>query len=119
MTPMQKVDILRAACCIAGCDGEITVSEQSVISRLAAGVGVGKASLDAMVDRALRDTDFHKEQFRVLKADPQESFAALLEVALVDGQVGPEESVVLKSFAEKLEVPEAVFEQVMTELKNN
>ena len=113
MIPMQRVDVLRAACCVAGIDGMPNESEKAVIDKLAAEVGVGKASLDAMIDRSATDPDFHQEQFRVLNADPQGSMAALLEVSMADGSISDEEVSVLRSLAEKLSVPGDVFEQIM------
>jgi tellurite resistance protein len=113
MTPMQKVDVLRAACCVAGIDGKLDEHERAVIDKLAAEVGVGMASLEAMVERGARDPDFHKEQFRVLNADPQESMAALLEVSMADGSISSEEARVLRSLADRLKVPGDVFEQLL------
>ena len=117
MTPMQKVDVLRAACCVAGIEGNIKDSEFRIIDRLADEVGVGKASLDAMIDRGKRDPEFHREQFKVLKADPQESMAILLEVALADGAITDRETSVLRALSEHLEVPANVFEQLIANCK--
>ncbi len=113
MTPMQKVDVLRAACCVAGIDGQPKDAELSVINKLAGEVGVGRASLDAMIQRGATDPEFHQEQFRVLKADPQQSMAALLEVAMADGEISTNEASVLRALAGKLAVPENVFEQLL------
>lgn len=117
MTPMQKVDVLRAACCVAGIDGQPNEAEKVVIQKLAAEVGVGQASLEAMIERGATDPDFHQEQFRVLKTDPQESLAALLEVAMADGTISNEETAVLKALSEKLNVPTEVFQQLIGKVK--
>ena len=113
MTPMQKVDVLRAACCVAGIDGQTNEAERKVIDKLAAEVGVGQASLQAMVERGATDPSFHEEQFRVLKADPQQAMAALLEVAMADGKITQNEAEVLRALSEKLNVPEDVFDQLL------
>lgn len=117
MTPMEKVDLLRAACCVAGVDGKLEEPEQAVVNRLAADVGVGQASLQAMIERGVRDPDFHKEQFRVLKADPQQSMAVLLEVALADGKISDGETDVLRALSQKLSVPGEVFEELIMNVK--
>lgn len=114
MTPMQRVDVLRAACCVAGIDGQPNDAERAVIDKLAAEVGVGAASLNAMVERGATDPNFHEEQFRVLKADPQQTMAALLEVAMADGKISENESGVLKALSGKLNVPADVFDQLMS-----
>ena len=116
MTPMQKVDVLRAACCVAGIDGPPKDSERLVIDKLAAEVGVGQASLEAMIDRGATDPNFHEEQFRVLKSDPQKSMAALLEVAMADGNISDDEKTVLRALAGRLEVAPDVFEQLMSNI---
>jgi tellurite resistance protein len=114
MTPMQRVDILRAACCVAGIDGDITEAENAVISKLAKEAGVGRASLEAMMDRGATDPNFHQDQFRVLKEDPQESMAALLEVAMADGQLSDSESEVLRALSRKLSITSEVFDQLIS-----
>lgn len=110
MESMVKVEVLRAACCIAGCDGEVTSEEQAVLKDLAHTVGVGKASLDAMTARAVGDPEFHKEQFRVLKAEPTEALRLLLKVAVADRGLSKSECHVLKRLALQLDVPEQEFD---------
>jgi len=114
MTPMQRVDVLRAACCVAGIDGTPSESERKVIDRLAAGVGVGRASLEAMFERGATDPNFHEEQFRVLKSSPQESIAALLEVAMADGKLTENETAVLKALADKLGIGDDTFAKLIS-----
>lgn len=101
-SPMRDVEVLRAACCVAGLDGEVTENERAVLDRLADNAGVGRVSLEAMIDRARRDQEFYKEQFRVLKADPGETIKALIEVARADGDEHVNERVVIGHFAERL-----------------
>lgn len=119
MTPMEKVDLLRAACCVAGIDGKVEEPERAVIERLASEVGVGQASMNAMIDRGVRDPDFYKMQFRILKADPEKSMSVLLEVALADGKITDAETHVLRGLSEKLNVPGEVFDKLMISLKGN
>lgn len=113
MSGMVKVEVLRAACCVAGADGEACDKENTVLKRLAKETGVGQASLDAMISRACSDQEFCNEQFRVLKADPREAMAILLEVAMSDGEVDSNEASILKVLAGKLAVPDQVFETLM------
>lgn len=118
MTPMQKVEVLRAACCVAGIDKVVEDNELHLLAKMAKEVGVGKASLAAMVQRATSDPNFHQEQFRILKENPQECLAAVLEVALADGGVSEDETQILRSLSENLEVPSDVFEQLVTQIAN-
>jgi len=109
MTPTQRVEILRACCCVAGADGETTENELQHIKRLAEGVGVGDASLNAMIARAERDQEFFKQQFNILKADPLECLDALLQVTVANGQVKESEFEILKGLANQLEISEDDF----------
>ena len=113
MTPMQKVDVLRAACCVAGIDGNIEGVEKDLLDKVAREVGVGRASLEAMMQRASTDPDFHEEQFRILKSEPQECIATVLEVAMADGSVSEPESEILRSLSGKLNVPDDVFDELL------
>ena len=113
MTPMQRVDVLRAACCVAGIDGTPGESERKIIEKLAADIGVGQASMEAMIARGATDPKFHEEQFRVLKASPQESIASLLQVARADGKLSQNETAVLKSLSDKLGIDDDTFAQLI------
>ena len=118
MTPVEKVALLRAACCVAGVDKEISAEEEVVIRRLASDVGVGKASLQAMMDRATSDQEFYQEQFKAFKSEPQATMAGLLEVAIADGQVSDEEVAVLGELASRLDVPTEVFQELVQRVKS-
>ena len=111
MEAVRKVEILRAACCVAGIDGETDEAELAILQDLAAEVGVGRTSLRAMIERAETDQSFYQEQFRVLKADPSETLKLLLGVALSDGRLGNRESQVLRLLALRLDIEGDQFDQ--------
>jgi uncharacterized tellurite resistance protein B-like protein len=115
MEAMRKVEILRAACCVAAADGETDEGELRILQQLAAEVGVGEASLTAMIDRAESDPNFYTEQFRVLKADPDETLKLLLGVAIADRRLGRDECQVLQRLAERLNVPAEKFNRWLTQ----
>lgn len=117
MSAMVKVEILRAACCVAGAGGDTSVAESEILQRLAKETGVGRASLEAMVSRACTDQNFCNEQFRVLKADPKEAMAILLEVAMTDGVIDEKETQILRVLAERLAVPDEIFETLLAKAK--
>ena len=80
-----------------------------MIDKLAADIGVGKASLEAMIARGATDPDFHQEQFRVLRSSPKESILSLLEVAMADGKLTENEIAVLKALSDKLGINDDTF----------
>ena len=109
MTPMQRVEILRASCCVAGADGEVTTDEMTHLRNLAHSVGVGEASLTAMIERAEQDHDFYKQQFRVLKEEPLVCLDVLIQSTLANGSVKESEFEVLKGLATMLDISDTDF----------
>ena len=118
MSGMIKVEILRAACCVAGANGESSDAERQMLDRLARDAGVGLASLEAMISRACSDQNFCNEQFRVLKADPKDAVAALLEVAMADGTIEDSEAEILKILAGRLDVGDQVFDALLLKARD-
>ena len=107
---MRQVEMLRAACCVAGVDGHASDAEQQILKRLAKEVGVGAASLSAMIELAETDEQYYTQQFRVLKADPQETMQLLFRISLADGSLRKDEALVLKRLSQRLEVPSEQFD---------
>ena len=118
MTPTQRVEILRACCCIAGADGETTTDELTQIKQLAAAEGVGEASLNAMIERAEKDPDFYKQQFKILKAEPMACLDALLRISVANGLFKKSEQRVLRGLAQQLEIDEADFNAKVSTILN-
>ena len=107
---MRQVEMLRAACCVAGVDGHVSDSEQQILKRLAKEAGVGAASLSAMIELAETDKQYYAKQFRVLEADPKETMQLLFHISLADGSLRKDEALVLKRLSQKLGVPSAQFD---------
>lgn len=114
MDASVKVEVLRASCCVAGAGGDSSDAEKVILDRLAREIGVGRASLNAMIERAETDPDFHKQQFDILKAEPKETLAILFQVAMADNVITEDEVNVLRNLADNLNVPQDVFEQLRT-----
>jgi tellurite resistance protein len=99
---MEQVEILRAACCVAAADGEISERERENLTEMANHIGVGTASLKAMMDLALGDKKFHEAQLKMLHKDPREAFATLYRVARLEREVPQDEREVLIQFGRRL-----------------
>lgn len=110
---MTEVQLVRAACCVAGLDQEICDKERPLLDKIARGAGVGRVSLEAMINRARTDQDFYREQFDILKPEPDRAIRTLLKVAMADGVITQEERIILHHFAERLGVDEAKFERLL------
>ena len=112
MTAMAKVEVLRAACCVAGADGKVDDSERNLLVELADRVGVGEASLNAMILRAETEKDFYEKQFQVLKSDPDATMRTLIRVAGDNRKIDPSEVEMLRHFASRLGMPEDRYSSV-------
>lgn len=108
---MRQVDLLRAACCVAGADGETSDSERRVLQRLANQAGVGAASFSAMIECAETDETFYKTQFRAAVSKPQETLLLLFRMAILDGKLRKEEVVMLKRLSGRIGVEPAQFDE--------
>ncbi|MDB4413439.1 hypothetical protein N9189_02830 [Pirellulaceae bacterium] len=113
MKSFEKLEILRAAVCIVGVDGKIDDQELQLVEKLAKEIGVGRASREAMIDRAIDDPDFHKQMFRVLKTETDQTMLIMFHAAMVDGELEDSEIEVLKHFAAKLDVSDETFEKLV------
>ena len=111
--PMRKVEILRAACCVASLDGVVHERERKLLEILRNEAGVGEASFNAMLARAQRDPDFFEEQFRIFRGNAQEILRTLVEVAAADGDITTADRVVLHHFAEKLSMNDEDFQALL------
>jgi tellurite resistance protein len=110
---LDQVEIVRAACCIASIDGQVSEAEETLLRQLAQQVGVGQMSLKAMMDRAKSDPNFYEKQFQYLHADPDVAMKALFRVAVCDGDMNANERVMLQFFADRLGVDDQRFEQYL------
>ena len=117
MTPTQRIDLLRAACCVANADGDAGEPELALVGKLIKEVGVGRASVQAMMERAKIDPAFCEDQFKILKSEPSDAMLFLLQVAMADGKLTDGEVRVLQSLANNLEVPADVFEKLIAQVR--
>ncbi len=100
--PARRVDILRAACCVAAVDRKLHEPERDALLELAEKAGIGEDSLASILERALEDEDFLADQLRLLHDDPVGVIATLLTVASADGRITIDERVLIRFFAGKL-----------------
>ncbi|MFA9477423.1 hypothetical protein ACERK3_03845 [Phycisphaerales bacterium AB-hyl4] len=103
--PRSQVELLRAACCIAGLDREICEKERPLLEALAHEAGVGRASLEAMLSRAKNDPNFYREMFLVLQKDAEAALKLMFDVAAANQEITLEQRVILQHFADQLGVP--------------
>jgi len=108
----EHVEILRAAVVLAVADGKITSSEQGLLRGLAGRVGIGNASLDALIERAQMDATLRDELFQRSMSDPNLTFELLAAAARLDGEISQEERELLIHMMDKLKIPTAQFSEI-------
>jgi tellurite resistance protein len=101
---MEDVDLLKAALAVAMADGDLRRSEIGVIKGLAARVGVGRVSFDAMLGEAEIDDSIADN---ILIRSPERARTALellVAQARIDGEISDEEREVLVRIACSLRI---------------
>lgn len=116
---MSKTEVLRAACCVAGLDGKVCERERVMLERLAEHAGAGKASLNAMIQRAESDPNFYEEMFHSLADDAEWSIRVLLCLAAADEDVSMEQRVVMGIFAKRLGLDEAHYDKLVEDIQQH
>lgn len=114
MDPMEQLELLKAAIAVALADGELRRSEMGVIKGLAARVGVGKASLDAMLEAAQTDDSIADNMLMSSKESATGAIELLVAQARIDGHISDEERNVLVRIACSLGITGAAFDTVYT-----
>lgn len=99
---MEELELLRAACCIAGADGTISDRERESLQKMATEVGVGAASFRAMTELAETDPKFREDQLGMVHANPERSFETLYRISRRDPEVPAAERDLLIRFGRKL-----------------
>ena len=104
MRSIEELEILRAAMAVAVADGRITRSEMGVLKGLAARLGVGGASLDAMLEAA-REDDSQADSILIRsKERARVALELLVAEARIDGEISAEEREVIVRIAASLDL---------------
>ena len=102
MTGMEKLELLRAAIAIAMADGELRRSEKGVIEGLADRAGVGRMSLQAMMDAGSADDSIADNILMGSKDRARTALELLVGEARIDGEISQAEREVLVRIATSL-----------------
>jgi len=108
----EELELLNAVLALAMIDGRMSSSEKGIIHGLAARVGVGQVSLDAMVERAQSDPKMH-EELRIRDAERARQVLELMVAqARADGEITHEERDLLVKIAAQLDIDTNEFGQI-------
>lgn len=108
----EQVEVIRAAIVLTAADGEISPSERGLLNSFARRVGIGKASLDAMIERAISDPSVRDEMFHRSMSNPELTLELLVAIARIDGKITTEEREVLIHARQLLNISMDEFAQI-------
>lgn len=109
---LEQVETIKAAIVLAAADGKISSSERGLLEAFAKRIGIGKASLGAMIDRAITDQTVREEMFHRTMSDPRMTLELLVATARLDGDITTKEREVLIHARELLNIPMDDFAQI-------
>lgn len=112
--PIEELEILKAACCVAGVDGGISDREMVLLRTLASSAAVGEASFGAMVDRATTEPESYREEFDLPLGDADEAMKTLVDIAAAQGDPSERQQDMLRYFAERVGVGRDRLEALVT-----
>ena len=112
MKDIEKLELLKAVLAVAAADGEIRPAEKGVFEGLAARIGVGQASLAAMLNAAQRGETIPQG---ILMQSPESARTALellVAEARIDGQISDQERRLLIRIGDRLKITGEEFEAI-------
>jgi len=112
MKDIEKLELLKAALAVALADGQLRRSELGVVMGLAARVGLGQASLEAMMNAAKQDPHFADGVLMNSGDSARTAFELLVAEARIDGEISDEEREVLTRLAGRLQISEDEFAEL-------
>ncbi len=108
----EQVELLKALIALSAADGKISSSEQGLLNRFANRVGIGSASLEAMIERALADPSVRDDLFHRTMSNPQLALEMLVATARLDGNITDTERDLLAHVRGILDISMDDFDQV-------
>ena len=104
---------------MAGSDGYVDETERIWLEKLAAKIGVGRRSLDKLIEQAESDPGFYKAQLNTIQADPLTTIRAMFGIAAADGILYDDERLVVQHFAAKLGVKQGDYDRVLASVQKH
>ncbi len=112
MKHREQRELFQALLAVAGADGTITRAERGLLETLAERVGVGRISLNAMIERATREQGFKNNRSLHKVHDPLKAMKLLVAAARIDGEISEEERQLLVHIAGIWDIADEDFVEV-------
>ena len=112
MDDLEKLELVKAALAVAAADGEIRRSEMGVVEGLAARVGLGRASLDAMTAAAERGDSIACSIVMGSEETARTALELLVAEARIDGEITEKERGLIAWIGTRLGIKGDAFQSV-------
>ncbi|MHC4445033.1 MAG: hypothetical protein ACYTF1_18940 [Planctomycetota bacterium] len=112
MTDIEKLELLKSALLVAVADGKLKHSEMGVVMGLAARVGVGRASLEAMIDAANDGRMGHDDILMRSSRSARTALELLVAQARIDGEITDAEREVLVLIGSRFNITGEEFQKI-------
>jgi len=111
---MNDTDDLKAACCLAGADSDVTLEELQLLGSLAAKAGLEPEALRARIEKTHRDETFRQQMIDAAMDDADSTMTRLIALAHeIDTGSEGHATMLLWRMATKLEMSPERFEGLM------
>ncbi|GJM23603.1 MAG: hypothetical protein DHS20C16_00180 [Phycisphaerae bacterium] len=108
----EQIELLKALIALSAADGKISASERGLLCSFAGRIGIGSASLEAMIERAMSDPSARDDLFHRTMSNPQLALEMLVATARLDGNITTSERDVLIHVRGLLEISMDDFAEV-------
>ena len=112
MDDLEKLELLKATLAVAAADGEFKRSEMGVVEGLAARVGVGQASLEAMAAAARRGESLAYNIVMRSEESARTALELLVAEARIDGEIVERERSLITWIATRLGITGDEFQSI-------
>ena len=110
MQDRESLDLFKAALALAAADKHLARAELGVVEGLAAKVGIGRASFEAMRDMAMRGDALADNVCFQSPETARRAFELLVAEARIDGKITNEERSFLVLLADRLNINDQEFQ---------
>jgi len=108
----EELEVLNAVLALAMADGRMSKGEKGIVRGLAARVGVGEVSLNAMIQRAKSDPEMLRDFHIGSPAKARQALELLVAQARIDGEISDAERGLLVTIGQRLGIDTEEFGRI-------
>ncbi len=111
---MTDSENLKAVCCLAGVDRDVTVEDLQLLDRLVKGIGLEPKPFHGLIEKTRANEEFREEQIDLAKANVDDTLKELIRVVRQDASLNEGRIVMLLwRVATKVEMTPEHFQELI------